>query len=126
MASAKEFQGDYERRLRELRMLGWDYKPCKRYGEGSTGQGLLPAGPVRRPGPRTYGRPSPRRRTGARPDGPREGTLPAQTACNRFCRPVSALSRATWIARWILMPTARATGGGKAFPICLYAAVLRP
>jgi hypothetical protein len=35
VASAKEFQGDYERRLRELRMLGWDYKPCKRYGEGA-------------------------------------------------------------------------------------------
>jgi hypothetical protein len=35
VASAKEFQGDYERRLRELRMLGWDYQPCKRYGEGA-------------------------------------------------------------------------------------------
>jgi len=34
VASAKEFQGDYERRLRDLRMLGWDYKPSKRYNEG--------------------------------------------------------------------------------------------
>ena len=35
VASAKEFQGDYERRLRELRMLGWDYKPLRKYGEGA-------------------------------------------------------------------------------------------
>jgi hypothetical protein len=35
VASAKEFQGDYERRLRDLRMLGWDYKPSKKYNEGA-------------------------------------------------------------------------------------------
>jgi hypothetical protein len=35
VASAKEFQGDYERRLRDLRMLGWDYKPRKANGEGA-------------------------------------------------------------------------------------------
>lgn len=35
VASAKEFQGDYERRLRDLRMLGWDYKPCKKYNQGA-------------------------------------------------------------------------------------------
>jgi hypothetical protein len=35
VASAKEFQGDYERRLRDLRMLGWDYKPSRKYNEGA-------------------------------------------------------------------------------------------
>jgi hypothetical protein len=35
VASAKEFQGDYERRLRDLRMLGWDYKPWKKSGQGA-------------------------------------------------------------------------------------------
>jgi hypothetical protein len=35
VASAKEFQTDYERRLRELRALGWDYKSRKAYGEGA-------------------------------------------------------------------------------------------
>ena len=34
VASAREFQTDYERRLRELRALGWDYKSRKAYGEG--------------------------------------------------------------------------------------------
>jgi hypothetical protein len=35
VASAKEFQTDYERRLRELRALGWDYKSRKVHGEGA-------------------------------------------------------------------------------------------
>jgi hypothetical protein len=35
VASAKEFQGDYERRLRDLRLLGWDYKPLKKSGQGA-------------------------------------------------------------------------------------------
>lgn len=35
VASAKEFQTDYERRLRELRALGWDYKSRRAYGEGA-------------------------------------------------------------------------------------------
>jgi hypothetical protein len=35
VASAKEFQTDYERRIRELRALGWDYKARKAHGEGA-------------------------------------------------------------------------------------------
>lgn len=35
VASAKEFQTDYERRIRELRALGWDYKSRKAHGEGA-------------------------------------------------------------------------------------------
>ena len=35
VASAGEFQTDYERRIRELRALGWDYKSRKAYGEGA-------------------------------------------------------------------------------------------
>jgi hypothetical protein len=35
VASAKEFQTDYERRIRELRALGWDYKSRKSHGEGA-------------------------------------------------------------------------------------------
>jgi hypothetical protein len=35
VASAKEFQTDYERRIRELRALGWDYKSRKALGEGA-------------------------------------------------------------------------------------------
>ena len=35
VASAKDFQTDYERRLRELRALGWDYKSRGAYGEGA-------------------------------------------------------------------------------------------
>ena len=35
VASAKEFQTDYERRTRELRDLGWEYKVRKAYGEGA-------------------------------------------------------------------------------------------
>jgi hypothetical protein len=35
VASAKEFQTDYERRIRELRMLDWDYKVRKAPGEGA-------------------------------------------------------------------------------------------
>jgi 5-methylcytosine-specific restriction endonuclease McrA len=34
VASAKEFQEDWQRRLRDLRYLGWDYEHQKRYGEG--------------------------------------------------------------------------------------------
>jgi hypothetical protein len=35
VASAKEFQGDYERRLRDLRMLGWDYKVQRKGSQGA-------------------------------------------------------------------------------------------
>jgi len=35
VASAKEFQADYEKRTRELRMLGWEYKVRKAHGEGA-------------------------------------------------------------------------------------------
>jgi hypothetical protein len=35
VASAKEYQTDYERRIRELRMLGWEYQVRKAYGEGA-------------------------------------------------------------------------------------------
>jgi hypothetical protein len=35
VASAKEFQGDYERRLRDLRMLGWDYKVRREHNQGA-------------------------------------------------------------------------------------------
>ena len=35
MASAKEYQTDYEKRTRELRLLGWDYKVRKARGEGA-------------------------------------------------------------------------------------------
>lgn len=35
VASAKNFQEDWQRRLRDLRFLGWDYQHEKRYGEGS-------------------------------------------------------------------------------------------
>lgn len=35
VASAKEFQGDYERRLRDLRMLGWDYKVLRKGSQGA-------------------------------------------------------------------------------------------
>jgi HNH endonuclease len=35
VASAKNFQEDWQRRLRDLRFLGWDYRHEKRYDEGS-------------------------------------------------------------------------------------------
>lgn len=35
VASAKEFQGDYERRIRDLRALGWDYETRKDYGQAA-------------------------------------------------------------------------------------------
>jgi hypothetical protein len=35
VASAQEFQGDYERRLRDLRMLGWDYKVLRKGSQGA-------------------------------------------------------------------------------------------
>jgi len=35
VASAKSFQEDWQRRLRDLRFLGWDYQHEKRYDEGS-------------------------------------------------------------------------------------------
>lgn len=35
VASAKEYQADYEKRTRELRLLGWDYRVRKAHGEGS-------------------------------------------------------------------------------------------
>lgn len=35
VASAQEYQTDYERRIRELRTLGWEYKVRKAYGEGA-------------------------------------------------------------------------------------------
>lgn len=34
VASAKEFQADYEKRTRELRTLGWEFETRKAYGEG--------------------------------------------------------------------------------------------
>jgi hypothetical protein len=34
VASAKNFQDDWQRRLRDLRFLGWDYQHEKRYDEG--------------------------------------------------------------------------------------------
>jgi hypothetical protein len=35
VASAKEYQADYEKRTRELRLLGWDYRVRKERGEGA-------------------------------------------------------------------------------------------
>lgn len=35
VASAKEYQEDWQRRLRDLRFLGWDYESVKRYNEGA-------------------------------------------------------------------------------------------
>ncbi|HXL93579.1 MAG TPA: HNH endonuclease signature motif containing protein [Streptosporangiaceae bacterium] len=35
VASAREFQTDYERRIRELRTLGWEYQSRRAYGEGA-------------------------------------------------------------------------------------------
>jgi len=35
VASARDYQGDYERRLRDLRFLGWEFKPSRRYHEGA-------------------------------------------------------------------------------------------
>jgi hypothetical protein len=35
VASAKEYQTDYEKRTRELRLLGWDYRVRKERGEGT-------------------------------------------------------------------------------------------
>ncbi len=35
VASAKNFQEDWQRRMRDLRFLGWDYQHKKRYDEGS-------------------------------------------------------------------------------------------
>jgi hypothetical protein len=35
VASAKSFQEDWQRRMRDLRFLGWDYQHEKRYDEGS-------------------------------------------------------------------------------------------
>lgn len=35
VASAKEYQEDWQRRLRDLRLLGWDYEFKRRYAEGA-------------------------------------------------------------------------------------------
>lgn len=35
VASAKEYQEDFQRRIRDLRFLGWDIKQQKRYNEGA-------------------------------------------------------------------------------------------
>ncbi len=35
VASAKEYQDDWQRRLRELRDLGWNYEPKRHYHEGA-------------------------------------------------------------------------------------------
>ncbi|MGF1652951.1 MAG: HNH endonuclease [Actinomycetales bacterium] len=35
VASAKEYQEDWQRRLRDLRFIGWDYEHEKRYNEGA-------------------------------------------------------------------------------------------
>jgi hypothetical protein len=35
VASAKEYQEDYQRRIRELRDLGWEYEQKRRYDEGA-------------------------------------------------------------------------------------------
>lgn len=35
VASAKEYQEDYQRRIRDLRYLGWDYEQQKRHHEGA-------------------------------------------------------------------------------------------
>lgn len=35
VASAKEYQEDWQRRLRDLRFIGWDYEHQKRYDEGA-------------------------------------------------------------------------------------------
>lgn len=34
-ASAKEYQEDYQRRIRDLRFLGWDHETQKRHHEGA-------------------------------------------------------------------------------------------
>ncbi len=44
VASAKEYQTDYEKRTRELRLLGWDYKVRKERGEGARTKGRKSAG----------------------------------------------------------------------------------
>jgi hypothetical protein len=41
VASAKNFQEDWQRRMRDLRFLGWDYRHEKRYDQGSRGVDLL-------------------------------------------------------------------------------------
>ena len=35
VASAKEYQEDYQRRIRDLRYLGWEYEKSRRYHEGA-------------------------------------------------------------------------------------------
>lgn len=35
VASAKEYQEDYQRRIRDLRYLGWEYEQSRRYHEGA-------------------------------------------------------------------------------------------
>jgi len=35
VASANEYQEDYQRRIRDLRYLGWEYRQQKRYNEGA-------------------------------------------------------------------------------------------
>jgi len=35
VASAKEYQEDFQRRIRDLRYLGWDYEQQKRHNEGA-------------------------------------------------------------------------------------------
>lgn len=35
MASAKEYHEDFQRRIRDLRYLGWDYEQQKRHNEGA-------------------------------------------------------------------------------------------
>src|ERR1017187_1511677 len=59
-------------------------------------------------------------------NGVRWPTAEAQTARRRRPDLTAESSRAFKIADWMLSPTARATGGGKALPIWRYCAVLRP
>ena len=120
VASAKEYQTDYEKRTRNSGCSDGTTRSGRRAGK-VPGPGSTTGSPSRHPGPRTYTRPSSRRRSAAGPL--EERGLPAQTA---RCRLGSQAPRAARIAMRILAPTAFATGGGKALPTCRYEAVFRP
>jgi len=116
VASAKSFQEDWQRRLRDLRFLGWDYQHEKRYDEGSrvwtyyrlTRSAAWPENICRQSEPK---KPSEKR-----------GRRSCQLAWTRR----SGWDRAPSSAALIWPPIACATGGGKALPIWRYFAVLRP
>ena len=116
VASAKNFQEDWQRRLRDLRFLGWDYQHEKRYDEGSRVW--------------TYYRLT---KSVTWPENIHKSIRaeePSERLRSRLCQLArtsrSGLDRAPSRAALIWTPIACATGGGKALPICRYRAVLRP